>query len=78
MQRVLAGLVGVVNAHDDILIFAVHEAQLRDRVEQTLKRLEDSGLTLNAEKCIFNAPEVNFFGLKFTGSGVNLMDLKEK
>ena len=45
-------------------------------LELTLSRLENTGLTLNREKCVFSVPELVFFGFKISANGIAPDDKK--
>ena len=62
IQRVLEGLEGVECQVDDILVYGKDQAQQDQRLEATLKRLEDANVTLNLEKCEFSKDTVVFLG----------------
>ena len=52
MSQVLSGLPGVHNLHDDIIVAGSTMQDLQDKVEATVRRLQEHGLTLNYDKCI--------------------------
>jgi len=70
MKKVLVGLSGVVCQMDDILIYARNQREHDDRLEQVLKRLQESGITLNAEKCEFRKTELRFLGHIIGAEGI--------
>ena len=76
MRKILFGLKGVVNAHDDILIYGKTLSTLQFNVDSLLKRLVSAGLTLNLKKCQFNREKVDYFELTFSKAGVKLKELK--
>ena len=61
---------------DDVFVFgktvAEHDANLRT----TLTRIQEAGLTLNQDKCIFGVKEVTFLGHKLSGDGVAVDESK--
>ena len=69
LQQSLQGIQGVCNIADDIIIHGKsreeHDAALRN----SLKRLQEKGLTLNANKCSFLQPSLEFFGQIFSAEG---------
>ena len=70
LETCLAGIEGVANIHDDIILFAKTRAE-HDRVlDNCLARLEELGLTLNEDKCKFLQPELSFFGHIYSENGV--------
>ena len=76
IRKVLAGLKGVINAHDDILVYGEAIPILEANVDAELKRLKSSGLILNLKKCQFNQKEIEFFGLTFSKAAVSLKEVK--
>ena len=47
---------------DDLLIYGENMEEHDERLEKLLKILEENGIMLNLEKCIFRVPEVEFLG----------------
>jgi hypothetical protein len=48
--------------NDDVLIFGCDEDDYLRNTASVFERLRDKKVTINPEKCIFSAPEVNFVG----------------
>lgn len=62
IAHILSDLKGVIFHQDDILIFG-RDQSTHDRVlREVLKRIADSGMTLNKEKCIFSVNRIIFLG----------------
>ncbi|UYV65228.1 K02A2.6-like [Cordylochernes scorpioides] len=60
-----------VNCHmDDIVIWGATQEEHDERLRCVLRKLQDSGLTLNKEKCIFSVKEIKFPGHLITERGV--------
>ncbi|UYV78016.1 hypothetical protein LAZ67_15003200 [Cordylochernes scorpioides] len=60
-----------VNCHmDDIVIWGATREEHDERLRCVLRKLQDSGLTLNKEKCIFSVKEIKFLGHLITERGV--------
>ena len=62
MHHILEGLPGVVCLMDDILIFAQNQKEHDVRLANTLKHLQEAGVTLNRDKCAFNRRSIKFLG----------------
>ena len=62
IQQVLHGLPGVKNISDDIIVFGKDKSEHDKNLHGVLGRLQERGLTLNSEKCMFSVPEITFFG----------------
>ncbi|UYV63703.1 K02A2.6-like [Cordylochernes scorpioides] len=60
-----------VNCHmDDIVIWGATQEEHDERLRCVLRKLQDSGLALNKEKCIFSVKEIKFLGHLITERGV--------
>ncbi|UYV73824.1 K02A2.6-like [Cordylochernes scorpioides] len=60
-----------VNCHlDDIVIWGATQEEHDERLRCVLRKLQDSGMTLNKEKCIFSVKEIKFLGPLITERGV--------
>ena len=53
IRRILDGVIGQANMTDDVIIHGKTEEDHQRALLSVLKILEDSGLTLNLEKCEF-------------------------
>lgn len=70
MQKVVMDLPGVVCQMDDILIYGSDQTEHDERVRRVLQRLEETGITLNKEKCEFSRNLVKFLGHIVNGQGI--------
>ena len=64
MSSILAGLEGVVCLIDDILVFGQSQSEHDNSLQYTLERVQNAGVTLNYEKCVFSQNSVKFLGQK--------------
>ena len=62
MSQMLTGLPGTVCMMDDVLVFGATQEEHDDRLRGVLRRIQDSGMTLNPEKCEFSRSRVKFLG----------------
>ena len=62
MSEALTGLAGTVCMMDDILVYGETCEEHDQRLWTVLERLNDLGMTLNAEKCTFAQTSVKFLG----------------
>ena len=69
IQQTLSDISNVFNIYDDIIIAGKNPEEHDRALCQTLMRLQDCGLTAKVSKCVFNVPEIEFFGLVFSESG---------
>ena len=68
MDRVLAGLDFAFCYLDDILIGS---STPEEHLEAVLERLQQHGLVLNGEKCVFGQPEVEYLGHVVSARGLS-------
>ena len=66
----LAGIEGVENISDDIVGHGSHTETHNRRLHRTIECLQESGLTLNAEKCLFNTDRLVFMGMLLSEKGI--------
>ena len=71
IQRAIAGLEGVQNLADDIIVAGKDQKEHNKRVHALMKRLSEVGLTLNPRKCEFGLKSVKFLGFVISSEGVS-------
>ena len=71
MSQMLSGLPGTVCMMDDVLVFGETQEEHDERLRTVLKRIQDSGMTLNPEKCEFSRNRVKFLGHVLDGTGIH-------
>lgn len=62
MEEILQGLSGVIVYFDDIFVFGETLAEHNVNFENTLARLETSGLPVSLKKCFFAKNRMQFLG----------------
>ena len=70
IQQSLQGCPGVRNISDDIIVFGKTQQEHDHNLHTVLARLQESGLTLNRDKCKFSVSEVAFFGYTIAENGI--------
>ena len=70
MSQILTGLDGVQCYLDDIIVYADTPVLHETRLKAVLHRLNNSGLKLNVEKCLFRKNELSFLGHVVSASGI--------
>ena len=70
MSETLSGLPGCEIIIDDILIHGRTQEEHDERLSQVLRRIENSGLKLNQDKCRFNKFKGAFFGHTISAEGI--------
>ena len=71
MAETLSGLSGVVCLMDDILVHGRDQQEHDERLQEVLHRLQETGLTLNKEKCTFAQSSVKFLGHVIDSRGIH-------
>jgi len=71
MESILNGISGVVVYLDDILITGPTEEAHLATLEEVLRRLEEAGLRLRRDKCVFLAPSVVYLGHVIDSQGLH-------
>jgi len=61
----------VKNLSDDIIIYGASQEAHDDALRAVFKRLKESGLTLNCNKCEFNKQYLEFSGFIFSADGIS-------
>lgn len=70
LTELLQHIENVEVAMDDILIYADTIEKLEKITNEVIKTLNEAGMTLNKEKCIFQAKELQFLGHIFSQNGM--------
>ncbi len=70
IANALAGIEGVENISDDIIVHAGDQEMHDQRLHAVIKRLSERGLTLNPEKCQFNKSKLIFMGILLSEKGI--------
>ncbi|GBM86638.1 Transposon Ty3-G Gag-Pol polyprotein [Araneus ventricosus] len=70
IRECLKGLNGVVGLMDEFVVYGETEKEHDERLYQVLQRLQDSGWTLNAEKCQFRKKSIKFLGHIISADGI--------
>lgn len=71
MSQVVGDIENVECSMDDILIYALNVEKLDYVTNQVMAKIEDVGLKLNKEKCIFGARKVKFLGHILSEQGIS-------
>ena len=58
---------------DDALVASRNHVAHQEDLRSVLQRLEEHGLVLNKEKCIFSASQVDYLGHMVDATGVRLL-----
>ena len=63
ISTALAGIEGIDNISDDIIVHGPDKKTHDQRLLKTMERLRQHGSTLNADKCQFNVDRLVFMGI---------------
>lgn len=78
LDEVLRGLDFCFSYIDDILIYSRSPSEHLEHLEQVFKRLQDYGMLINEEKCLFGKNEVTFLGFSISAEGTRPITDKVK
>ena len=70
-QQSVEGIHGVKNSQDDIIIWGESIDELDKRTNEVLSAIQDSGMKLNKNKCVFRGEQVTFLGHILSGNGIS-------
>ena len=76
IQHVLQDIPNIYIYLDDILLYNTNKEEHKRTLETVLSRLDDAGLTLALDKCVFGQEQIEFLGFHVNQAG--LTPLKEK
>jgi transposase InsO family protein len=71
IRKVLAGIPGVANMSDDIVVHGKNKEEHDIRLKQVFERLSNNGLTLNKDKSVFGVDEIEFLGHNLSKAGLS-------
>ena len=74
--QILKDCPGAHNIHDDIRVTGASEEEHDERLNQVMKKLEESGLTLNYDKCQIGVSSMEYLGNLLTDKGLQVSDDK--
>ena len=69
IDTILSTIPGVAAYLDDIVIVGANQTELRERICEVLKRLEETGLRLRSQKCEFFKKSMKYMGFIFDAAG---------
>jgi len=65
---------GTLAYMDDILVYTDTEEKHDETVREVLKRLQNNGLAISPEKCVWKAQEVEFLGYIIGRNGIRMLE----
>jgi len=68
--------IGTLAYMDDILVYANTEEKHNETVREVLKHLQNNGLAVSPEKCVWKAQEVEFLGYIIRRNGIRMSEEK--
>ena len=78
IEQVLAGLNGTCVIMDDLLVGGVNDDEHLRNLEAVFQQFQKYGQRVKLSKCVFMAPSVIYFGLRFSERGIQPTDEKVK
>lgn len=74
MKKILSGLEGVQCYLDDVIVYGSSPAHHDKCLEAVLRCIEDAGLKLNMEQCLFRQTTLDFLGYRLSPEGLEPKD----
>ena len=74
--QILKDCLGTHNIHDDIRVVGTSKEERDESLNQVMKKLEESGSTLNHDKCQIGVRSMEYMGNVLTDSGLQISDDK--
>ncbi|KAJ8047536.1 hypothetical protein HOLleu_06562 [Holothuria leucospilota] len=71
VRQMLAGLAGVINISDDIIVYGKSQHEHDENLQRVFQRLIECGARLNREKCKISQPKVVYYGHTFSAEGIS-------
>lgn len=78
MENLLQGIPHVLVFMDDILVSGASEEEHLSTLAKVLARLEDAGVRLKQQKCVFMVNSITFLGHKIDAQGLHPLESKVK
>ncbi|GFS20935.1 transposon Ty3-G Gag-Pol polyprotein [Elysia marginata] len=78
LNQILHDIQGATNYIDDVIIFGKTREEHDRNLQAALDRLQERGVKLNKDKCLFGAQKVTFLGHVFGEYGIHLEPQKIK
>lgn len=74
MTKILSGLKGVKCYLDDVIIYGPSQEEHDANLKAVMKRIQEAGLQLNKEKCLFSQTTLTFLGHRLSPEGLQPSD----
>ena len=76
LDSCLSGIDGIYTYLDDILVSSETETEHQEILHKLFQRLEEYGLSLALDKCVFAQPEVDYLGYRVSQTGIRPLKTK--
>ncbi|XP_014676649.1 PREDICTED: uncharacterized protein K02A2.6-like [Priapulus caudatus] len=70
IAQILDGTPGAVSLMDDVIVFGRNQAEHDANLTRALTRLENAGITLNRDKCVFSQSSIKCLGQIVSADGI--------
>ena len=71
MDQILEKCPGTASIADDVIVVGKSKQEHDRKLYALMKTAKENGLVFNSEKCVIDAPQVNFFGAVYDRHGVH-------
>ena len=74
VSQIIQDCPGTYNLHDDSRVVGTDDNEHDENLERVMRKLQESGLTLNYDKCEIGVPSMTYMGDVLLGEGLKLSD----
>ena len=78
MENILQSIPDVLVYLDDILVAGLSEAEHMQLLEMVMAKLENAGIRLKRDKCLFMLPSIKYFGHHISAEGISPAEDKKR
>lgn len=70
IAELIRDLSGCMNLSDDIIVYGKDQCEHDKNLNAVLRRLQERGVKLNQDKCVFSTNQIEFYGHVFDANGI--------
>ena len=70
ITSLFSNLPGIENISDDIIVYGKTKEEHNRNLDRCLATLEENGLTINIDKCIFGVQQLEYYGFNISNKGI--------
>ena len=70
MSQIIKDCPGTYNLHDDLRVVGADDKERDENLERVMRKLQESGITLNYDKCEIGVQSMTYMGDVLSGEGL--------